>query len=231
MGVSLWSRVLDFVSPRLCAVCGSRLSVTEHALCSACCLRLPRTGFCLRPYDNPVAQAFWGQADVERAASFFYFEPHSEVSRMIYSLKYKGRPDIGVALGRLAAGEFMAAGFFDGVDVIVPVPLARKRLRERGYNQSAEVAAGVSSLTGIPVDARSVCRKAFKTSQTKLGRWKRLGNVSGLFEVRRQERLLGKHVLLVDDVFTTGATVMACASAVAAVPGTTVSIMTLGFTK
>ncbi len=231
MGVSLWSRVLDFVSPRLCAVCGSRLSVTEHALCSACCLRLPRTGFCLRPYDNPVAQAFWGQADVERAASFFYFEPHSEVSRMIYSLKYKGRPDIGVALGRLAAGEFMAAGFFDGVDVIVPVPLARKRLRERGYNQSAEVAAGVSSLTGIPVDERSVCRKAFKTSQTKLGRWERLGNVSGLFEVRRQERLLGKHVLLVDDVFTTGATIMACASAVAAVPGTTVSIMTLGFTK
>lgn len=229
--MSLWSRVLDFVSPRLCAVCGSRLSVTEHALCSACCLRLPRTGFCLRPYDNPVAQAFWGQADVERAASFFYFEPHSEVSRMIYSLKYKGRPDIGVALGRLAAGEFMAAGFFDGVDVIVPVPLARKRLRERGYNQSAEVATGVSSLTGIPVDERSVCRKAFKTSQTKLGRWERLGNVSGLFEVRRQERLLGKHVLLVDDVFTTGATVMACASAVAAVPGTTVSIMTLGFTK
>lgn len=227
----MWSRVLDFVSPRLCAVCGSRLSVTEHALCSACCLRLPRTGFCLRPYDNPVAQAFWGQADVERAASFFYFEPHSEVSRMIYSLKYKGRPDIGVALGRLAAGEFMAAGFFDGVDVIVPVPLARKRLRERGYNQSAEVAAGVSSLTGIPVDERSVCRKVFKTSQTKLGRWERLGNVSGLFEVRRQERLLGKHVLLVDDVFTTGATVMACASAVAAVPGTTVSIMTLGFTK
>lgn len=227
----MWSRVLDFVSPRPCAVCGSRLSVTEHALCSACCLRLPRTGFCLRPYDNPVAQAFWGQADVERAASFFYFEPHSEVSRMIYSLKYKGRPDIGVALGRLAAGEFMAAGFFDGVDVIVPVPLARKRLRERGYNQSAEVAAGVSSLTGIPVDERSVCRKAFKTSQTKLGRWERLGNVSGLFEVRRQERLLGKHVLLVDDVFTTGATVMACASAVAAVPGTTVSIMTLGFTK
>lgn len=229
--MSLWSRVLDFVSPRLCAVCGSRLSVTEYALCSACCLRLPRTGFCLRPYDNPVAQAFWGQADVERAASFFYFEPHSEVSRMIYSLKYKGRPDIGVALGRLAAGEFMAAGFFDGVDVIVPVPLARKRLRERGYNQSAEVAAGVSSLTGIPVDERSVCRTAFKTSQTKLGRWERLGNVSGLFEVRRQERLLGKHVLLVDDVFTTGATVMACASAVAAVPGTTVSIMTLGFTK
>lgn len=227
----MWSRVLDFVSPRLCAVCGSRLSVTEHALCSACCLRLPRTGFCLRPYDNPVAQAFWGQADVERAASFFYFEPHSEVSRMIYSLKYKGRPDIGVALGRLAAGEFMAAGFFDGVDVIVPVPLARKRLRERDYNQSAEVAAGVSSLTGISVDERSVCRKAFKTSQTKLGRWERLGNVSGLFEVRRQERLLGKHVLLVDDVFTTGATVMACASAVAAVPGTTVSIMTLGFTK
>lgn len=227
----MWSRVLDFVSPRLCAVCGSRLSVTEHALCSACCLRLPRTGFYLRPYDNPVAQAFWGQADVERAASFFYFEPHSEVSRMIYSLKYKGRPDIGVALGRLAAGEFMAAGFFDGVDVIVPVPLARKRLRERGYNQSAEVAAGVSSLTGILVDERSVCRKAFKTSQTKLGRWERLGNVSGLFEVRRQERLLGKHVLLVDDVFTTGATVMACASAVAAVPGTTVSIMTLGFTK
>lgn len=231
MAATLWSRLLDFVSPRLCAVCGGRLSVTEHALCSACCLRLPRTGFWRSPYDNPVARLFWGQVGVERAASLFYFEAHSETSRMIYMLKYRGRPDIGVALGRLAAGEFMAGGFFDGIDLIVPVPLAGKRLRERGYNQSAEVAAGVSSLTGIPVDDRSVVRTAFRGSQTLLSRWERLGNVAGIFMVRRPSALQGRHILIVDDVVTTGATIISCASVIAALPGVKVSVMTLGFAK
>ena len=130
MATTLWSRTLDFISPRRCAVCGGRLSLTEHAVCTVCCLRLPRTGFCLTPTDNPVARLFWGQAAVERAAALFYYEARSETSRLIYALKYRGRPDIGVALGRQAAVELAAAGFLAGIDVAVPVPLARRRQRE-----------------------------------------------------------------------------------------------------
>lgn len=231
MAMTLWSDVLDFVSPRRCAVCGGRLAPTEHALCSVCCLRLPRTGFCLSPTDNPVAKLFWGQAPVERATALFYYEAHSETSRLVYSLKYRGRPDIGVALGRLAAGEMLAAGFLAGVDVVVPVPLAKRRMRERGYNQSEAIADGIGSAAGLPVEARAVARTVYHGSQTSLGRWQRLGNVDGAFCLKDGSRLRGRHVLLVDDIVTTGATAIACASALASVPGIRLSFAALGFTR
>lgn len=231
MATTLWSDVLDFVSPRRCTVCGGRLAPTEHALCTVCCLRLPRTGFCLSPTDNPVAKLFWGQVAVERATAFFYHEPHSETSRLVYSLKYRGRPDIGVALGRLAALEMMAAGFLAGIDVVVPVPLAKRRLRERGYNQSAAIAEGIGSAAGLPVETRAVVRTVYHGSQTSLSRWQRLDNVDGAFCLKDASRLQGRHALLVDDIVTTGATAIACASALASVPGLRLSFMALGFTK
>ncbi len=231
MATTLWSRTLDFISPRRCAVCGGRLSLTEHAVCTVCCLRLPRTGFCLTPSDNPVARLFWGQAAVERAAALFYYEARSETSRLIYALKYRGRPDIGVALGRQAAVELAAAGFLAGIDVAVPVPLARRRQRERGYNQSEAIARGVSSATGLPVEARAVVRTLYRGSQTELSRQERLDNVEGAFCLKDSSRLEGRHVLLIDDVVTTGATAIACATAMARVPGIRISFMALGFSK
>ncbi len=231
MATLLLTKLLDLVSPRLCAVCGGRLAATEHGLCSACLLRLPRTGTWLSPADNEVAQMFWGLMPVERAASFFYYEPRSEAARIIYMMKYLGRPDVAFDLGRLAATEFAAAGFFAGIDVLVPVPLSRKRLRQRGYNQSEAIARGVASVTGMPVEVRAVVRTGFRASQTGLNRLGRQDNVSGLFCLKAPERLRGRHVLLVDDVVTTGATVMACAGAMAAVEGIRLSVMTLGRTK
>ncbi len=231
MAVTLWSRVLDFVSPRLCAICGGRLSATEQAICSPCCLRLPRTGFWAQPYDNPMAHLFWGQMTVERTAALFYYEAHSETSRLIYALKYRDRPDIGFAMGRMAALEFMATGFFDGIDVMVPVPLARKRQRERGYNQSEEIAAGVASATGLAVETRAVERTAFRGSQTNLSRQERLDNVDGQFRMTDAKKLQGLHVLLIDDIVTTGATIIACATAMASTPGIKFSVMALGMAK
>ena len=142
-----WTRILDFISPRLCVVCGERLSPTERSICSVCLLHLPRTTYQFTPDDNPMAQLFWHLTPIKRAAALLYYEPHSELARLIYDLKYHDRPDIGEDMGRLMANEMQLARFFDGIDVLLPVPLSRKRLRQRGYNQSEQLAIGVSDIT------------------------------------------------------------------------------------
>ena len=120
MKTSLWTRILELIAPRACAVCGKRLSITEHAVCSPCLLHLPRTTYQFTPYDNPMAQLFWGLAPVSQASALFFYEPHSELARLIYHLKYGNRPDIGEDLGRIMAEEMRIAGFLDSVDVLLP---------------------------------------------------------------------------------------------------------------
>ena len=229
---SLWSRFLDLVAPRSCAVCGCRLGISEQGVCSSCYLHLPRTTYQFSPYDNPMTQLFWGLAPaVSRAAALFFYEPHSEVARLVYDLKYRDRPDIGVDIGRMMAEEMRMAGFFDGVNMIVPVPLAPKRQRQRGYNQSERLAQGLHEVTGLPVNTKVLCRKGFRQSQTALQRHQRQENVADLFALRSTIDLAGKHLLLVDDVCTTGATLASCADALNVFPGLRISILTLGFTK
>ena len=123
--ISFLSRLLDTFFPRACAVCGERLSVSEEILCGACNLRLPRTGYVHSPYDNELVRLFWGLIPIEKGASFFFYKPHSDTSRLIYKLKYGHHPEIGEALGRLIADEFNVEQYFDGITAIVPVPLAK----------------------------------------------------------------------------------------------------------
>lgn len=230
MRISLLSRLLDLISPRACAVCGSRMAVTEEAVCTPCNLHLPRTGFHLHPDDNPMARLFWGQTKICRAASLFFFYPHSETSRIIYGIKYGNRPHTARLMGALMAHEAAAAGFFAGIDVIVPVPLSADRRRQRGYNQSEMLARGVADVTGIAVETRAVERTAFSVSQTNLTRQQRRDNVEGLFRLTDAGALSGRHVLIVDDVMTSGATVMACAGQIERAGGVTLSVLTLAFT-
>ena len=226
-----WSRFLDFISPRLCVVCGRRLSPTERSLCAVCQLHLPRTGFQFSPDDNPMAQLFWHLVPVERAAAFIYYQSHSEMARMVYELKYRNSPDVGEDLERLMATDMQLAHFFDGIDLLVPVPLTNKRLRQRGYNQSEMLAQGVSDVTHLPVVPKALKRQVFRESQTHLSRHERQENVDGIFVVADAKTLKGRHVLLIDDVCTTGATLMSCAQALAPIEGIRISVLTLGFTK
>lgn len=226
-----WTRILDFISPRLCVICGERLSPTERSICSVCVLHLPRTTYQFSPDDNPMAQLFWHLTPVERAAALLYYEPHSELARLIYDLKYHDRPDIGEDMGRLMANEMQLAHYFDGIDVLLPVPLSRKRLRQRGYNQSEMLAIGVSDITHLPIVTNALRRKHFVKSQTRLSRHERQENVEDMFELRDGSRLQGKHVLLIDDICTTGATLIACIDALKNIPGIRLSVLTLGFTK
>lgn len=229
--VSLWwRRFLDLVSPRDCEVCGCRLSVTEDGVCTSCLAGLPRTGFWLNASGNPMAQLFWHTVPAERAASFLYYTPSSETSNIWRAFKYDRQPDTAYEMGRVMAHEILPSGFFDGVDVIVPVPLSANHLRRRSYNQSAELAAGISQVTGIPVDSRSLLRTGTAESQTHLTHFDRRQNVDSVFRLSSNHNLSGRHVLLVDDVCTTGATLSACASPLLSAPGVRLSMLTLGFT-
>ena len=226
-----WTRFLDFISPRLCVVCGHRLAPSERSLCGVCMFHLPRTNYHQRPLENPMAQLFWKLTSIQKAAALFYYQPHSEMAQLVYRLKYNNRPDIGEDMGRVMAHEMQRSDFFSDIDVLLPVPLARKRYRQRGYNQSEQLAIGISSVTGLPIVNKALCRNAFQQSQTSLNRWQRQENVADTFELHDDSQLRNRHVLLIDDVCTTGATLIACAHALQDIEGIRISVLTLGFTK
>ena len=227
---SFLGRLLDLISPRSCAVCHNRLNIAEHVLCARCNLHLPRTGYADYPYDNEMAKIFWGRIPIERCAALIYYESGAQVSNLIYRLKYGNEPEIGIVLGEMMAKELVSKGFFEGIDVIVPVPLARKRERRRGYNQSEKIAHGIENITHIPVVTDAVERAMQTETQTHKNRWERADNVSGAFRLCQTARIQHQHLLLVDDVVTTGMTVSACGEELKQVPGVTISVLTWGRT-
>lgn len=236
--ISFFSRLLDFVAPRLCPVCGRRLSVTEETLCASCNLHLPRTGFTTSPEDNEMARLFWGKlttADswycpVEQAAALFRFEPSSPSSHLIYDLKYHFHPEYGEMLGKMVAKE-LPDSFFKDVFTIIPVPLSRKRKAQRGYNQSEMIARGISEVTGIGISTDIIVRKTFQESQTKKQWHERMENVENAFQLKKGERIAGRRILVVDDVLTTGATIMACCRELLKAGHVSIHVLTICFTK
>ena len=224
-------RLINLVAPKQCVMCGCRLAVGEDVVCTSCNLDLPRTNYHEKPYDNEMAKLFWGRMPVEKAAALFFYRARSASSRIVYSMKYLGHPEVGELMGRMAAVEFAKSGFFDDVDLIVPVPLAKKRQRARGYNQSMEIARGVSEITRLPIVVDAVVRKSFNGSQTEMNRWQRNENVEDVFTLKDGSRIEGRHVLIVDDVVTTGATVISCANELRRCCDVKFSVMSSGFTK
>jgi ComF family protein len=178
-----------------------------------------------------MAQLFWKLTTIQKAAALFYYQPHSETAQLIYRLKYNNRPDIGEDMGRVMASEMQLSDFFSDIDILLPVPLSRKRLRQRGYNQSEQLAIGISDVTHLPIVTKALRRKEFHQSQTKLNRWQRQENVDNTFLLVDDSQLKGRHVLLIDDICTTGATLIACANTLKDVKDIRISVLTLGFTK
>ena len=221
------SSLLDFFFPRMCPVCGNRLELDEHPLCLRCNMDMPRTMFWEHPYDNPLARMYWGKIPVEKAAAYFYFVPKAGTAQMVYGAKYRGRGNIAIELGEMLADEMK--GFFDDFDCIVPVPVTIKRKMKRGYNQSDMIAQGISNVTGIPIERHTVIRRHFDKSQTHLTRDERILNVDDVFVLKDADSVKGKHVLLVDDVITTGATTISCAKQILKAENVKISILSLGF--
>ena len=228
---SFWSRLVDLIAPRACVVCGGRLGIHEFFICGSCNLQLPRTNYADNPYENDMARLFWGQLPVERCAALFFYQGGSGPSQILYELKYKNHPEIGEFFGRMIAEEWNDTGFFEGIELIVPVPLAKERQRQRGYNQSLHIARGIGSVTRLPIVTNAVSREQFVESQTQKDRWQRNENVEGCFRLNDGSALKGRHVLLVDDVVTTGATICSCGREMLKAGDVRFSILTIGFAK
>jgi ComF family protein len=224
--MSWWSSLLELFFPRTCVMCGKKLLPGEEFLCLSCLMRLPRTHYERQP-DSPLWYRFAGRAQVERAAGYFFYERGASTARVLYQLKYHHCPEIGVYLGRRMGEALLPSGFFEGIDVLVPVPLAPKKKRKRGYNQCEELAKGLSAVTGLPMDTRSLVRRVANPTQTTKGRLERWGNVQGIFAMTDVEALRGKHLLLLDDVVTTGATLLSCMEALREVPDIRISVLAL----
>ena len=224
----LWDDFISLLFPRLCYGCGNHLVRNESLICTECFVMIPRTNYHLNP-DNPVSQLFWGRCRIEKASAFSYYTRDSRIRKMIHQLKYKGARDIGSELGRIYAVSLRSSKFLDDIDMIIPVPLHPSKKRQRGFNQSDEISRGISSVSGLPVDTGMLIRKTGSKTQTRKSRYDRWTNVRDIFLVTDEEKLKGRHILLVDDVITTGSTIEACAGEILKTEGTKVSVVALAF--
>lgn len=228
--MSIWSDLWNLFFPRCCVLCGERLPEGVKHLCFKCLSELPRTNFHHRK-DNLMEKDLWGKLPIGRAGAFLFYTKGGDVRKLVYELKYYGNKPLGHFLGWCMATELLPSGFFQGIDRIVPVPLHEKRKRKRGYNQSELLAQGLSEVTGIPVSGNLIVRNRYTDTQTRKGGYDRWMNVKDVFECACVKELENKHILLVDDVMTTGATIVACADALSRVPGLRISVLTLALAR
>lgn len=221
----LISDFLHLIYPNVCLVCHENLLAKESFVCFTCLSRLAYTSYHLQK-DNPIEQRFWGKFPIERATSLFFFQKETPSQLLLHHLKYKGDKEIGEVLGRMLGEALKASPDFE-VDMIVPVPLHPKKLQKRGYNQSEWIAKGIAAALQKPMDTVHLTREIENPTQTKKGVYERWENASGIFAITDVHAFEGKHLLLVDDVITTGATIEACANALMESPNIKISVASL----
>lgn len=224
--LNLWlSDLINLLFPATCANCGCRLIRGEQHICTSCYVSLPFTRLSGCP-GNSLEQMFWGQFTVARAHAWLKYQAGADSTGLITKLKYGRRPQIGFYIGKVMATELLSTDFFQGIDGIIAVPLHESRQKKRGYNQSDEIAKGISTVTHIPILENVVERSVPNPTQTRLHREERIRSVANIFSLRAPQRIAGKHILLVDDVVTTGATIISCAKELSKAENVTISVMT-----
>lgn len=226
--MSLLKNVRTVMFPDTCKACDNVLLRNEDVICTACEYHLPKTGFHLQS-ENEIAKIFWGKIHLHAATAIYFFDKGEKIQRLLHQLKYNGEEKVGTKLGKLLSVEIMHAQLFNDVSVIIPVPLHKNKIRLRGYNQSELIANGMKDVWNIPVAADLLLRKVATTTQTHKSRFERFQNVDNVFEIKNKENFVGKHVLLIDDVITTGSTIAACASAFLGIDNCRVSVAAIAF--
>lgn len=222
-----WNSLLDLFYPPVCLQCNVLLEENEQYLCADCLKQLPRTEMAAHR-DNRLEQLFWDIPKLQRGAAFCFYRHGETFRKLVLRVKYNNQPLLGQYLAELAAREFLPTHFFDGIDLIVPVPLHPKRQRKRGYNQAEYIARGLSNITSIPLDTTHLKRIVNNPTQTKRDASERAQNTKGIFTVEMPANWRGKHILLVDDIVTTGSTIRSCIKVITPIQGTTISIFSLG---
>ena len=223
-----WEDFIGLLYPEFCATCDTNLVNQEKVICTKCLYELPRTHFHKVP-KNPIEQIFWGRVPITYATSYFFFQQESRYRKLIHKLKYQNQPEVGVELGTIFAADLLNEPKFNEIDAIIPVPLHRKKLRKRGYNQAEMIGKGMADILPAHLDTQTLIRKQFTNTQTKKNRFERWENVEAVFGLNNPEKLVNKHVLLVDDVLTTGATLEGCAQVLHKIEGIKISVATLGY--
>jgi len=226
MKINPFDDFINLLFPDLCILCGRALQKNEHQLCLSCLHDIPKTNYHLIE-GNPIEKRFWGKVPIFRATSYFFFQKGSSFQKLLHILKYKGNKEIGELLGKYAAIDLLDSPDFTSIDFIIPVPLHPKKYKLRGYNQSEWISKGISEILNKPLDTTTLLRVRENPTQTKKTVFERFENTEGIFELSNTTLLAGKHVLLVDDVLTTGSTLEACARALLETQGIKISIFTL----
>lgn len=225
-----FSDFLNLLFPEACAACDNALYKGEQILCSRCLLMLPKTGF-HEEAGNPVEKAFWGKVPLHSATALYHFNKGERVQHLIHRLKYHGEREAGQFAGRILGEELCRSPRFASVEMIVPVPLHRGKLKTRGFNQSEAIAHGIGEAYGVPVCGNLIERTVFTSTQTRKSRYERFENVNRAFRLNSSYPEQARHYLLVDDVITTGSTLTACAEVLCAIPGARVSVVALAYAR
>lgn len=209
--ISYWGqRLVSLFYPRLCAACGRPLVENEDSVCLHCLYHLPRFNY-HSPQDNEIARLFWGRLPITYAAAGFVFTSGGNLQALVHKLKYEGRRKIGIILGQQLGSTLRKHPEFMQADAIVPVPLHPSRQRSRGYNQSELIGQGLSASAGLDMDTTLLVRSKKTATQTRKNRQERWENMQEVFSVPDPGKIEAKHILLLDDVITTGATIESAA--------------------
>jgi len=223
---TMLSDFFNLFFPRLCVSCSNNLYKQEKIICIKCMHEIPKTNFHMIE-ENPVAQLFWGRVNIKNATAYYYYNKGSKFQSLIHKMKYQNLEEIGIILGQKLACELDKSPLYNNINLVVPVPLHPKKQKTRGYNQSQVIAEEIARTLKKECVSGNLYRQKFTSSQTNRSRYNRFENVTKKFDLHNPEQFSGKHILLVDDVITTGSTLEACAEVILAIPGTTVSAAVL----
>jgi len=221
--------LLQLVFPHICSGCGNDLLNNESSLCLHCISSLPETNFAMHA-NNPAEKIFWGRLPIAAASAQYYFTKESLIQHLMHQFKYRGNQDLGMQLGRLMGQALSQTSRFNYLDGLVPLPLFSAKERKRGFNQAAVLCEGISEILKIPVLKNVIIRTQHTETQTQKGRIERWENIEGKFQLINNKLINNKHILLIDDVITTGATLEACGHELVKGENVTLSIATLCIT-
>lgn len=228
--MTLINDFLSLIYPRYCEACDALLYKHEQALCTHCLLTLPKSGF-HKNADNPVLNILAGRVPLKQCACLYVFEKGGRVQQLLHHIKYEGQKELAYKLGKILSEDLKTDAQMNSADVIVPVPLHAAKLKQRGYNQSEWFAKGLQEGLGKPLNSTNLLRIKESSTQTRKRKYERWENVQGIFETQAPAFFENKHVLLVDDVITTGATLEAAWVALKNIEGVTVSVAAIAFAE
>ena len=226
--MTLINDFMSLIYPRHCEACGNNLFKHEVYICNFCKLNLPKSNY-HKNVKNELSQTFIGRVPLENSLCYYLFEKSGKVQKLLHAIKYQNQKELALFIGELYGQDLIKEKTLDEIDVIIPVPLHQKKIKLRGFNQSEWFAKGLAQTLNKPLDIVSLERAEETSTQTKKKKYERWENVEGIFKLKDDKALINKHVLLVDDVITTGATIEAAWMALKEIEGIKISVISIAF--